>query len=134
VTIEDAGLLILASGLCLCGILVLFWMFTYVFLAGGRRKHTRAMLVGFGFVGLLIPSLAGLWSLTNIVPPDAVYYLWPTSFVLGAGEHGDRLWYIVLIFSVAVLGNIGAYAVVGFFVGWIYRKIRAKRSRGASAR
>ncbi len=131
-TIEDVGFLILALGLCLCGILTLFWMFAYVFLARGRGNYTRRMLVCFGLVGLLIPSLLGLWSLINIVPADPVYYLWPTSFVLGAGEYGDALWYIILIFSVAIIGNIGAYGIVGFFVGWVYSRIRAKRLHDAS--
>ena len=132
-TTEDIGLLILALGLFLCGILTLFWMFTYVFLARGRQKYTRKTLARFGFVGLLIPSLLGLWSLTNVVPADQVYYFWPTSFVLGAGEYGNPLWYVILLFSLAIIGNVGAYGVVGFFIGWVYSRIRAKRFRDASA-
>jgi len=133
VTIEDVGFLILAVSSCLCGILTLVWMFTYSFLRSGRQNLARRALVVFGLVGLLIPVLLGLWSLTNIVPPDRVYYLWPTSFVLGAGEYGDPRWYIVLIFGVAIVGNVGMYGIVGLFVGWVWSRIRARRLRDASA-
>ena len=132
-TLGDAGLLILAVSLCVFGILIVVWMFGYALLKRGRQKVVRTALVVFGSVGALIPSVIGLASLGNRVPPDFVYYFWPTAFVLAAGEHGDTLWYIVLIFSVAILSNVGLYGVVGFIVGWIWSRIRAKRLRDASA-
>jgi hypothetical protein len=133
VTIEDLALLIFAVILCLCGILTLVWMFTYAFLKRERRNPLRRTLVFFGLLGLLIPAVGVLWSLTNAVPPASVSYLWPTEYVLGAGEYGDPVWYVVMVFSVAIVSNVGAYGVVGFFVGWAWSRMRTKKMHDASA-
>ena len=130
-TLGDAGLLILAVSLAVYGIFIVVWMFSYALLRRGRQKIGRSALVVFGSVGLLIPSVIGLASLGNRVPPDFVYYFWPTAFVLGAGEYGDPRWYVVLVFSVAILSNVGLYGGVGFVVGWVWSRIRAKRLRDA---
>jgi len=133
VKLGDAGLLTLAVSLCIFGILTVALTLSYAFSRRGRQKVVRRALVVFGSVGLLIPSVIGLASLGKWVPPDFVFYLWPTAFVLGAGENGDALWYIVLIFGVSILSNIGLCGLVGLLVGWVWGWIRAKPVRDASA-
>jgi len=134
VTFQDVGLLILALSLCLFGLVTLYAAFTFLILGRGRKNCVRSTLVVFGSVGLLIAAGIGLMALSSWAPPDPVYYLWPTAFVLGAGEYGDPLWYVVLVFSVAILSNVGLYGAMGGFLGWAWSRIRASRLRDASAR
>ena len=129
----DIGLLILSLCLCLFGLVTLYVVFTYLILGRGRQNCARRTLVVFGSLGLLIAAGIGLTAVGSWGAPDWVYYLWPTAFVLGAGEYGDPLWYVVLVFSVAILSNVGLYGGLGFFVGWVWSRIRAKWLRDASA-
>jgi len=119
--------LIIAALLCLCGFATLFWMFTYTFRRRVRQSRVRTAVVVFGLAGLLIPAGIGVASLGNRLVPDPIYYAWPTSFLLGAGEYGDPLWYVVLIFATAILSNVGLYGSVGLVLGGAWDWIRSKQ-------
>jgi hypothetical protein len=126
---ENLGMragLIIAAVLCLCGLPTLFWMFTYGVLRRGRRSRLRTVFVVFGTLGLLIPAGIGAVSLTNRVVPDSILSAWPTSFLLAAGEYGDPLWYVILPFGAAIVGNVGLYGFAGLLVGGAWNWIRSK--------
>jgi len=102
-------------------------MLTYAFLGRGRKSRLRATVVIFGTAGFVIPAVIGAVSLTNRVVADPYLYAWPTSFLLGAGENGDPVWYIVLVFGAAILSNVGLYGSVGFVLGGAWNWIRPKQ-------
>jgi len=83
-----------------------------------------------GVFGLAGPAAVAVVSLinNNEAAEALVIPFWPTFFVLGAGENGDPTLYILLVFGVAVLSNVGLYAIVGLAVGAIWAWIRAKRA------
>lgn len=120
-------ILIMLACLCLVGLVTLFDMFAVGFLQRGRQNRARKTVAAFGTIGLLIPAAISAASLINNEVGEALSRpLWPTFFVLGAGEYGDPVMYIILVFAAAVLSNVGLYGLIGLLVGGILTRIRAK--------
>jgi hypothetical protein len=119
---------IVLACLCLVGIVTLLHMFSAVFLQRGRHSRVRKTVAAFGTIGLLSPAAVSVVSLINNEVGEALSRpLWPTFFVLGAGEYGDPVMYIILVFAAAILSNVGLYGLVGLLVGGVCTWIRAKQ-------
>jgi hypothetical protein len=134
--LEDVGwadivLLIISTCLCLFGLVTFFYV---VALGVFRRAHqspVRKVVAIFGMIGLLLPAVLWAVSLINIDVADALLRpLWPTSFILGAAESGDDLWYVILVFAAAILSNVGSYGLAGLIVGSVWTRRRHAASLG----
>jgi len=121
--------LIISACLCVLGLVTLFHIFVLVFLQRGRQSRIWKIVAIFGTIGLLVPAVLLPTSLVNNEIGEALARLiWPTYFVLGAGESGDPVMYVVVFFGAAVLSNVGLYGVLGLVVGSVWTRIRAKRT------
>ena len=117
--------------LCLFGVVTLSNMFALGVLQRGRQSTARRMFAIFGTIGLsLAAALLAVSLINNEVGETLSRPLWPTVFVLGAGEYGDPLWYVTLVFAAAILSNVGLYGLTGLIVGSIWARFRTKH--GAS--
>jgi hypothetical protein len=97
----------------------------------GRQSTARRIFAIFGTIGLLLAAaLLAVSLLNNEIGEALSRHLWPTVFVLGAGEYGDPLWYVTLLFASAILSNVGLYGLAGLIVGSIWARFRTKH--GAS--
>jgi hypothetical protein len=86
------------------------------------------MFAIFGTIGLsLAAALLAVSLVDNEIGERLSGPLWPTVFVLGAGEYGDPLWYVILIFAAAILSNVGLYGLAGLMVGSIWSRVRSKQ-------
>jgi hypothetical protein len=120
--------LIIAACLSIFGLVVLFYMFSHSILRRGHHGGVRRIAAIFGAVGLLAPAGVGATALINNEVGELLRPLWPTSFVAMAGENGDPHLYMVLLFGVAVLSNVGLYGLIGLIFGGGWTWIRRKQS------
>jgi hypothetical protein len=117
--------------LCLFGVVTLSNMFALGVLQRGRQSTARRIFAIFGTIGLsLAAALLAVSLINNEIGETLSRSLWPTVFVLGAGEYGDPLWYVTLVFAAAILSNVGLYGLVGLIAGSIWARFRTKH--GAS--
>jgi hypothetical protein len=122
----DNGLTITAC-LCLFGVVTLSNMFALGVLRRGWQSTARRIFAIFGTIGLsLAAALLAVSLINNEIGETLSRPLWPTVFVLGAGEYGDPLWYVTLVFAAAILSNVGLYGLAGLIVGWIWVRVRSK--------
>jgi hypothetical protein len=99
-----------------------------------RRKILKdriwASVLFLGAIGFVISLV---FSAIAVVRNDDSAFkagiLWPTSFVLMAGQINDPLWAKLLVFGMATLSNIGVYGFVGLIVGTVWNWIRLRASR-----
>ena len=121
--------LILSACLCLFGLVTLFYMFVLGLLHRGPQSRIWKIVAIFGAIGLLVPAAVLPTSLlNNDIGKALARLLWPTYFVLGAGESGDPVVYIIVVFGAAVLSNVGLYGVLGLLVGAVWMRIQARRA------
>lgn len=113
--------------LCLFGVVTLSNMFALGVLQRGCQSTARRIFAVFGTIGLsLAATLLAVSLINNEVGETLSRPLWPTAFVLGAGEYGDPLWYVTLVFAAAILSNVGLYGLAGLIVGAIWVRVRSK--------
>jgi hypothetical protein len=94
-----------------------------------RSNRLWTTVVIFGALGLFVSSVFTLIALVR--NDDSAFlagWLWPTSIVLLAGERGDPILAVLVVFGAAILSNIGVYGLVGLAVGWTWNWIRPVQS------
>jgi hypothetical protein len=101
-----------------------------------RSRLTKLKRIAFGFmcVGALIPAVILLlwsWSRRHNFAAEGwiegiAIWLWPTSIELMALDSpGPQPWSgIAMVYAISILGNIGAYGVAGFIVGWLAASVK----------
>ena len=90
-----------------------------------RTSRVWTAVVIFGFLGLFVASVSTIVGLVrNGDSALAAGWLWPTSIMLMAGERGDPISAMLVVFGMAILGNVGVYGFVGLIVGQIWNSMR----------
>jgi len=99
-----------------------------------RKSRVWSSVVALGAIGLLIPLVyIVVGSIMNVGAGtlSLVEWLWPTSIMLIAGERGDPLSAALVVFGMAILGNVGAYGSVGLIIGSV-RALVSKMARDSA--
>jgi|SRR5579872_2724106 len=89
-----------------------------------RWNPVRATVTAFAVFGILIPLSHLFWQ--RFLDDGLADVLWPTSIILTAGQINDVPWEKSVVFGMAVLSNVGLYAVFGFVIGQIWCSIQAR--------
>jgi hypothetical protein len=122
---------VLAGAVCTF-VLIPLWL-----LRRTRLSVFRKLALAFMLIGALIPiAILPVWSWINahgslveqVGFEHFVIRVWPSSIMLMALDTAGppQIIFTVAVYSIAILGNIGLYGVVGLCVSWAYIRIRRK--------
>jgi hypothetical protein len=106
-----------------------------------RITGFKKIVLAFMCAGTIVPlAILPLWLWTNqhgslsaqIRVEDVVEVLWPTSISLMALDSpGPAPWdTVALVYGLSILGNVGAYGVVGLIVSPLYVRLKRRADRG----
>lgn len=112
----------LIAGALLFGVGTSVAAIAYRFRRKMHRNRLWTTVVLFGILGFVIASIfSAIALIRNDDSAMRAGILWPTSIIFMAGEPGDPISSLLVVFGAAILSNVVVYGFVGLVVGGVWK-------------
>lgn len=87
-------------------------------------------LFWWGILGLVVPAVLILcWKLSSSMFGQIEAILWPSSIMLMVLEGSVSMFYVLLVYAIALVGNVTIYSGVGLLTWPAFRFVQRRRAQ-----